>query len=433
MSAIPSCLRRLKLQPLLALLCGLAFTGAARVALPAYWFADFEADAGWRAGALPVEKAATRLVQGQAKVIARAEQDSAQVLQLGPSTPFAAVFVDTTVVASAPVVFCEVIVKPPAVSGDADAEFLDFGGAVVGFFRNGARGEVRALFARSAGESVWISTGLSVALDAAGASTDWLRLGVRLDRRTERWDLRINGQPALAGLRALEGRAAGLALWLYGQDTRPTLVDDLLVTTVAPATLEKLIHARQQRVPRPGATASAPEPQLVHRAPAPAARRSAQPALEKATREWTAPVLRAWEISLRVGDTTFKNGPEVEIEGHKTQLIIYSPRYDDQGNALPGELTLTADAELSPGTDLSRVRWLIAEMKKWPNEPGEVVAAGDFRTGLVQTATIPVEWIRKATTVQVWTAPGNGDVPWWRFRQRQEDSRGSTAGPANAR
>lgn len=404
---------------LLVLAVGFEHPGAIRAALPAHLFADFESAAGWRAGALPLEKAGFRLIQGLAAVAANAEADSAQVLVLGPSSPFAAVFVETTAVAKAPVVFCEMLVQPPAVAGEADAEFLDFGGAVVGFFRQGGSGEVRVLFARSAEESVWISCGPRFALDESGCAAGWLRIAVRLDRRTERWSLRVNGVKVLAGLRALPGEAAGLPLWLYGQEGQPCRVDDLLVTTVEPADLQKMIEWQHRRAGR--GTAAGPEisgAKLVTRALPSHDLRSAQPPIREATARLCKPVVRAWEMSLHIGDATFKGGPETEIEGRKTSLLVYSPQYDDAGRPLPGAVTITADAELRPGVELSRLRWMIAEIKKWPDELGEVVTAGDFGTGLVQTATIPPEWIRKATTVQVWVAPGSGDVPWWNYKHR---------------
>ena len=402
----PRCLNRL--TSLLSA-AGLVLPLAMRAALPAFSFTDFEPGSGWTAGVIAAEKSGWHLVQGSAAVIARDEAHSAQALALGPSTPFAALSIETVAVASAPVVFCEVLAMPHAVEGDADAEFLDFGGAVAGFFRTGARGELRALFARSATESVWISTGLTFPLDENGNATGWLRVGIRLDRRTGRWDLRVDDAPSLAGLRALEGRAAGLACWLYGQESQPCLFDDVLFTTVEPAHLEKLIAAQDRRARR--RASASPGAQTVLRGPAPAAMRSAQPRIEKATREFSAPVLRAWEASLRIGDAHFKGGPEVDIEGRKTSLLIYSPRYDDDGKPLPGELTLTADAELRPGADLSRIRWIVREMKKWPDEFGATIAAGDFRTGLVQVATIPPEWIRTATSIHVWTAPAADTAP----------------------
>jgi hypothetical protein len=393
----------------------------ASAALPAYLFTDFEAAAGWKIGALAAPRAGVQVVQGAAAIAAIEEKDSAQVLELGPSTPFPAVFVATTAVAKAPVVFSELLVQPVAGAADQEAEFLDFGGAVVGFFRQGTRGEVRVLFARSAEESVWISTGQTFAVDERGRAAEWLRLAIRLDRRTERWSLRLNGTEVLNGLRALPGQAAGLPLWLYGQEAAATRVDDLLVTTVEQDDLERMIEWQQRRSARSrtaeGATNGA---KLVTRALPSRAVRSLQPAIREATDRLVKPTLRAWNLELRIGDATFKSGPEVEMQGQKTSLLIYSPKFDDEGRPLPGALTITADAELRPGVDLSRLRWMVAELKKWPDEPGDVVTAGDFRTGLVQTATIPVEWIRKATSVWVWVPPGDRDVAWWRFRMNQQ-------------
>ena len=232
----------------------------------------------------------------------------------------------------------------------------------------------------------------------------------------------MNGAEVLAGFRALPGEAAGLPLWLYGQETQPTRVDDLLVTTVEPEDLEKLIEWQQRRTARGGGQALAPPgARLVTRAVPASKLRSMQPVIREASQRLVKPTLRAWEMALQIGDATFKPGPLTEIEGRKTSLLIYSPRYDDSGRPLPGTLTITADAEVRPGVDLSRLRWMISEMKKWPDELGEVVAAGDFRTGLVQEATIPPEWIRKATAVQVWVPPGTGDVWWWNFQHRQRD------------
>ncbi len=179
-----------------------------RAALPAFLFADFEPEAGWKPGTLPAHQAGIRLIQGTATVVA--EKDFAQILQVGPSTPFAAVFVETIAVAKAPVAFCELLVRPAAVDEATDGEFLDFGGAIVGVFRHGQRGDLRVLYSRSSEESLWISSGLNFSLDDAGRVSDWLRIGIRLDRRTERWSLRVNDVEVLAGLRAMPGEAAGL-------------------------------------------------------------------------------------------------------------------------------------------------------------------------------------------------------------------------------
>jgi hypothetical protein len=393
----------------------------ASAALPAYLFTDFEAAAGWKTGALTAPRAGVQVVQGAAAIVAMEDKDSAQVLELEPSTPFAAVFVATTAVAKAPVVFCEMLVQPVAVAADQDAEFLDFGGAVVGFFRQGTGGEVRVLFARSAEESVWISSGQTFAVDESGRAAEWLRIAIRLDRRTERWSLRLNGTEVFNGLRGLPGQAAGLPLWLYGQEAAATRVDDLLVTTVEPAALEQMIEWQQRRSARSRtANGAANGAKLVTRALPSREVRSLQPGICEAAQRLVTPTLHAWQVELRIGDTTFKPAPGTESTGEKPSFLIYSPRYGDDGQPLPGELTITADAELRPGVDLSRLRWMVAEMKGSPDDLGEVVNAGDFRTGLVQSATIPAEWIRKATSVFVWAAPEYGDAAWSRFRMKQK-------------
>ena len=69
---------------------------------------------------------------------------------------------------------------------------------------------------------------------------------------------------------------------------------------------------------------------------------------------------------------------------------------------MPQTLTITADAVLKPGTDLSRLRWRVAELKGYPDKIGEIAGQGDFRSGLVQTFKFTPEWARKATQVLVW-------------------------------
>ena len=385
-------------------------------ALPAYYFADFEADGGWKLGAVSSTKAAVQLVQGAAEIAAVPEKDSQQVLALGPSTPFAAVFVDTLAVGKAPVVFCELLAKPASINEASDAEFFDFGGAVLGFFRVGNHGELRALYDRAKEESVWISTGARFELAKDGSPVDWLQILVRLDRRTGRWDLRVNSVALVNGLQALKGEAAGLPFWLYGQETEASRFDDVLFTTVEPANLEKLLALDRARKVESRSLATLREaPKVVTQTKPSTELRNAQPMIQKAERELTVPVLRGWDETLQIGATTYKPGPEVEINGRKTSLLVYAPGYDDEGKPLAGVITITADAELRPGTDLSRIRWLMAEVKKWPDELAEIFAAGNFRTGLVQTIHVPGEWTRKATMNSVWVQPGRLDPFWWQF------------------
>lgn len=392
------------------------FSVSAPAAVPAYSFMDFEAAAGWSVEPLPAEKAGLHLIQGEAAVVGLPEESSRQVLQMGPSMPFAAVFVETRSVSKAPVVFCEFLAQPPAVDEQTDAEFIDFGGAILGFFHVAGRGEVRALFNRTAEESVWISTGASFDLDASGLAADWLQIAIRLDRRSERWNLTINGVAVLSGMRSAVGSAAGLALWLYGQQSQPCRFDDLLITSVEPDHLEKMLAWQSLRASRVREAGNGHIlPKLVTKASPVAELRSALPALRSATSTLVEPVLRDWKATLKIGQTTYNEGAEVDFGGSKGRLLVYSPGYDETGSVLAGSLTMTADAELRPGTDISRIRWMMGEMKSL-SKLGTVFAAGDFSTGLVQTVTIPTEWIRKATMSVVWVHPGNSDVLWWDFK-----------------
>jgi hypothetical protein len=389
-------------------------------AVPAYTFTDFEIESGWREGPLPMEKSPVQLVQGAAAVISLPEHNPEQILELQAANPFTAMFVDTLPLAKVRVVFCELLTRPASVEEQADAEFLDFGGAILGLFRVGDGGELRVLSSRSADESVWISTGLRFPLDGGGRAKDWLRITVRLDRKTERWDLRVNGRPVLKGLGAVPGKSGGLAMWLYGQKTQPCQFDDLLLAAVEPDQLEKMLAARQRRARHQIVTAKEPSgPQIVMRSKPTVELRSTQQAISRAEHQLVAPVLRDWKLALQIGGQTYESGPPIDADGREPSITVYSPQYDDSGNPLPGSLTITADAELKPGTDLSRLRWIVAELKGWPDQLGEVLQAGDFATGLVQTVTIPGEWTKKGSYVNVWARPGGLDALWWRYKMRQ--------------
>jgi hypothetical protein len=377
-------------------------------ALPAYYFADFETAGGWTVGDLPRVGAPLRLMQGEARVIALPETDSAQALEVGPSSPFPAVFVDASPIARSETVFAEVLARPLAVADTADEEFLDFGGAVLGFFRVGDLGEVRALFGRSAEEGVWISTGVRFPLDAEGLAASWLRIDVRLDRSSARWNLAINGQPRLAGLRTATAlsESRGLALWLYGHGAGRSCFDDVLLSTVEADQLEKMIAWQHRRRAAAAATAAGVvASKKVTNARIAREFRQQSPALRDVPR--VAPVLHDWHLSLTTGEQTYSNNSQKSSPTSSSthRITAHGLSYDDQGKVRPGVVTITADAELRPGTDLGLLGWRIAELKKWPDEIGEIVGEGTFETGLVQTFTLSPEWMRKAKLVQIFQRP----------------------------
>ncbi len=372
-------------------------------ATPPYFFADFERESGWAVGALPEQKSAVRALQGRVMIAPQEDESSRQVLQLGPSPDYPVAYLDAAPFAANGVVFCEILARPFAVEESRDEEFLDFAGAILGFFRVGTQGEVRGLYAKSPQENLWISTGLRFDLGPDGLPTRWLRIVIRLDRLSRTWSVTINGVPAVAALRTVSLPAESpLPLWLYGAARHETFFDDLLLSATAPDELEKLLsltartgtappqHPGQQLVTQAKPTAE------IRRSPAVVAK-AAAPAAQAA-----ALTLRGWHLGLDTGRQKIEKPLPLDPSKNEPGIVAYAPGYDDEGRPLPAVITITADAELRPGVDLSRLRWQVAELKGWPDKIGEIAGQGDFRSGLVQTFTLTPEWARRATRVVVW-------------------------------
>lgn len=376
---------------------------SAPAAEPSYFFSNFEAESGWVPGPVPAEESAVRALQGKVEILEEVDGASRQVLQLGSSPEFPVAYVDAAPFAAHAVVYCEVLARPFAVDEKRDEEFLDFGGAILGFFRVGAQGEIRGLYAKSPQENVWISTGLRFDLGPDGLPRQWLRIAVRLDRLSRTWSVTVNDVPAVAALRTVSLPARSpLPLWLFGDAEHASFFDDLLISATAPAELERLLilPARPMTFApqRPGqqlVTQTKPTPEL-RRAQTPVTKPGA-PAAESSVLK-----LRGWHLGLDTGRQKIEKPLPSDDRKNEPSIIPYAPGYDDEGRPLPLVITITADAELRPGLDLSRLRWRVSELKGWPDKIGEIAGQGDFRTGLVQTFTLTPEWARRGTQVAVW-------------------------------
>lgn len=379
----------------MSLLLALGAHAAADVATT-YFFADFEAATGWAIGPLPERNSSVRAMQGKAQIVEMEEGASRQVLALDPSAKYAAVQVDAAPFAGSKVVFCEVLARPAVVDEQRDEEFLDFGGAILGCFRVGQQGEIRGLYAKSPQENVWISTGIRFDLGPDGRPAKWLRISIRSDLVSRTWSVTINGTPAVVALRtvALNGESA-LPLWLYGSAESVSEFDDVLISTTVPEELEKILA----RPVRAGVfEAARPGRQLVTQEKPTAELRRTQPAINapKSSGSETSPLtILGWHLTLDTGRQKIEK-PLYETK-NAPGIIAYAPASDDDGRPLPQTLTITADAVLKPGTDLSRLRWRVAELKGYPDKIGEIAGQGDFRSGLVQTFKFTPEWARKAT------------------------------------
>ncbi len=391
-------------------LCRLAISfflsarAATALALPPYFFADFEGDGPWKLGPLPAKDSAVRLMQGKAEIGGAPEEHSQQVLALGPSENYPAVFVDASNFAKSRTVFCEILAKPFAVEESSDEEFLDFEGAIIGCFRVGSQGEIRGLYAKSPKENVWISTGIRFDLGADGLPKEWQRITIQLDRVPHIWSISINGVPAVSALRAVQlPTVSPLPLWLYGDSRHTSLFDDLLISTIPPDEWEKLLALSH----RAGtSTPQRPGQQLVTQIkPTPELHRAQTSDSNPGTLAAPTPQMpfRGFKYTLDNGREKVGGGGELEAGKNKPELGTgLQPDYH-KGWPLPAVVTLTADAELRPGVDLSHLRWRVAEAIRWPDGIGEIAGEGDFSSGLVQTLTIPGEWWeRRALRIEVW-------------------------------
>ena len=394
---------------LLATALFLSASLSAVAVLPSYVFLDFEKSSGWNIGPIPTNQSSLHLAQGTASVISFPEPDSQQALQLGPSRPFPALLVNTSAIAKGVTAYCELLVRPPAVDPDTGNEFLDFGGATLAFFKNGDHAEICALHTTSAEGGVWISSGIEVALDDTGIAARWVRIDIKLNRASGRWDLLLDGEPVLFGLQSVPGESDSLPFWLYGDETHPALVDDVLISTEDPDRLEKMITWQAERDARKHASISShPVPKTVVQSEQNRDLRGAQPHIREVGQELTAPILRDWKGVLESAGMTFRGGPPTTIKGESVSIAAHGVYYDQSGKPLPGVLTIIADAELRPGADLSRIKWVVAEVIDFPDKLGAVMASGDFSSGLVQTVPISGEWMKKVTVAYVWTS---GDRP----------------------
>lgn len=211
-----------------------AFTVLAR--LP--YSADFEAAEGFTSGPLAGQRG-WHVSAGEAMVVSDAAYSGARSVLLAAGTTLTQVDQIFSPLAGASTFFVEVFVKPVA---DADlnaATRLDLDGARMVLRRNGAMGELRAFSGDGAGGGLWQATGFSIPLGADGAALEWVRLTVRLDFASRRWDLFAGGALVAADLNlrdparttfgsvALRGHAAIATRfdYLFAATTNPLFVD----------------------------------------------------------------------------------------------------------------------------------------------------------------------------------------------------------------
>ena len=350
------------------------------VATPTYFYTGFEQADRDMFGHEP--ESPVRIIQGHAEIVTTPEPSAQRCLELAPTNPFGSIYVDASSLSKRNTVFLELLAKPCVADDATDGEFLNFGGAILGFFKLGDVGELRALVSAPKG-NVWLATGVRIPLAADTTPSDWIRIGIRLNRTTGRWDVSVDGTPVLAGMNAITPRQKlPLSLCLFGQSNHPSRFDDLILSAMEPSKLEKLVALQTSRKLQKQAAATARAPQIVSARKPGLALRNPKTPVASADK----PILRGWTVS--VGSGSDKDEAKSGLDG----------KMDDQPLLVPWAekipVTITADVALQLGTNLSEICWKVVhveEVKGQPDKEIRVLAEGDFSTGLVQSCTLSVE------------------------------------------
>lgn len=365
-----------------------------------YFETSFEAAEGYPAGALVNPELPWGVVTGAAEIVESDAIDGEQSLRLVPGDPIGRVRVQSRTLAESAQLFVDFWVR--TVATDGEVEFLDFDGALVAFRRVGEEGEVSVFHATSELAGHWIGTGLRFVIGAEGAAGDWIRVTILRDYATGSWQLWLNGVVAFQNVRALPPDRDGVrSVWVLGDEVGPVLVDRFYFGAVNPFVLRPNAGGVVDfgSVSRDGSD----RPQLIGPRTEPS--REMQSRSEDTDIPLTEPVLRGFTVE-------GKQGGEVNVAKSTVNFLdgsgdpnisAFSPRYDEDGNALPMELTVTADVELRAGADLRRVFWEIRRLPKSfdPMIDGDLLMSGNFDGTLARVVEVAGEDVRKGLSVNV--------------------------------
>lgn len=391
--------------------CCLAMAGILRAeseSLP-YHFIRFEENEGYQVGEFKSSEGGLQLLQGATRIVRDEGDEAGQCLETVAGHPYASIHFYGERVSRDHKTFYEVWVRPSASPMAESEEFLDFDGAILGFFADGSDGPAtfHAYHALPQHEGYWVSTGVSAAVGSSGMTQEWIRIGICQNLATGTWDLEIGGEPVLTEIRNSEtSREDGIRLWFLGHEALPNRFDDLLVSSVDP---DSLRLGETKHLPQGFSAKNDSAENLdrtgerkVGRKQSDKDRRRHDAAIPDGVAKM-APKSIDFEIDIVEGGTQHGKFDGKDTDSNQS-LLIYSPQYDDDGNPLPLKMRIQSDAALAEGVDLSKILWVVTEMaKKDDKEPLKVIAHGSFKTGFTQIAEIPSEWANKGTQIQVGT------------------------------
>lgn len=170
----------------------LAIGGGARLSLivprMVPYFTGFEPPDGYSVGSLAGQESWTASIGST--ITDTLSYRGAQSILLTPSTPPTEATQPFGAYVGHPVVFVDVFAKPVAGGDGGSSVFVQADVAQVALVRVESQGELHILD----GGGGWRSVGAKVSLAPEGQALDWLRVTIREDFSTKRWDLYVDGK-----------------------------------------------------------------------------------------------------------------------------------------------------------------------------------------------------------------------------------------------
>lgn len=192
------------------------------------YYTGFEAGDGYVLGSLANQNGWS--ADGPVTVGDAAPFRGVRSLIIAPSVPAARATHTFPLIAGQTVAFVDIFAKPAAGSEPGAAVFMGTESPRIAVVQSGTTGELYVFNGNGVGGGSWTPSGFSFGLSASGESAEWLRLTLREDFVTKRWDLFVNGRLIACDLGFGDNAVAGLTHFLItGHATVASLVDDFFV------------------------------------------------------------------------------------------------------------------------------------------------------------------------------------------------------------
>ncbi|HND60306.1 MAG TPA: fibronectin type III domain-containing protein [Opitutaceae bacterium] len=128
------------------------------------------------------------------------------------------------------ITFTDVFARPAAAADALHGVFLETEAAAVALVAKDGRGEIYVCDGNGAGGGTWSGTGVTAALASTGQTQDWLRVTLRTDHSSERWDISVDGRLVAVDLGAIRAAGEGSEIvTLSCGSSAGAVFDDLLV------------------------------------------------------------------------------------------------------------------------------------------------------------------------------------------------------------